>query len=149
MRPIQRSFWCLHLFVGFRILPDSKTSYPAHLAENRRKVLSKAIGRSPQSGFSSAISFAPKKYGRSSKGTFPSKITFTRFVRALRKFNSVRPFDLAVKAFKIWGELPSNLALKPLGKDMRALWTKNSEVEKPSISVGSGTAQVSRADVSA
>ena len=36
-----------------------------------------------------------------------------------------------------------NLALEPLGKDTRALWTKNPEVEKQSIYVGSGTEQVS------
>ena len=29
----------------------------------------------------------PKKYSRSSKGSFPSRVTFTRFVRALRKFS--------------------------------------------------------------
>ena len=94
-------------------------------------------------GFFSAISFAPKKYGRSSKGTFPSRITFTSFVKALRKFSRVCPFNLAVKSFKIWGEMPSNPALDQLGKDMRALWTKNSEVEKQPISVGSGIEKVS------
>ena len=57
--------------------------------------------------------------------------------------------DLANKSFKIWGKMPSNPALETLGKDMRAMWTKNSEVEKQSISVGSGTKQVSSADVSA
>ena len=94
------------------------------------------------SGFFSAISFAPKKYGRSSKGTFPSRITFTRFDKALRKFSPVCPFDLAVKFFKTWCEMPSNPALEPLGKYLRASWTKNSVVEKKSISVGSGTEHV-------
>ena len=110
---------------------------------NRRKVLHTAKGRNPPSGFFSAISFAPKKYGRSSKGTFRSRITFTRIVKALRKFSPVHPFDLAVKSFKILGEMPSNPALELLGKNMRALWTKNSEIEKQSISVGYGTEQVS------
>ena len=103
---------------------DSETWYPAHFADNRRKVLPTAIGRSPSSGFFSAIIFAPKKYDRSTKGSFPSTITFTSFVKALRKFNPVCPFDLAVKSFKIWGEMPSNPALEPLGEHMRALWTK-------------------------
>ena len=51
--------------------------------------------------------------------------------------------DLAVESFKKWDEVPSDPALEPLVKDMRALWTKNSEVEKQSISVVSGTEQVS------
>ena len=67
---------------------DSKSWYPAIFADNWRKVLPTAIGRSPPPGFFSAISFAPKKYSRSSKGTFPSRITFTKFVKAL--WNSVR-----------------------------------------------------------
>ena len=91
----------------------------------------------------SAISFAPKKYGRSSKGTSQSRITFTRFVKALRKFSPVCPFNLAVIFFKSWGKMPSNPALEPLGKDMSALWTKHSKVEKQSVFVGSGTEQVS------
>ena len=119
------------------------TWYPAHFADNRRKVLPTAKGRSPPSGFFSGVSFAPKRCGRSSKGTFPSTIKFTRLVKTLRKFNPVCPFDLAVKSFKIRGEMPFNPALELLGKDIRALWTKNSEVEKQSISVGSGTEQVS------
>ena len=72
-----------------------------------------------------------------------SRITFTRFVKALREFSPVCPYDLAVKSFKIWGKMPFSPALEPLGKDMKTLWTKNSEVEKQSISVGSGTEQVS------
>ena len=61
---------------------DSKTWYPAHFADNLRKVFPTAIERSPPSGFFSAISYAPKKYGRSSKGTFHSlcMITFVWFV---------------------------------------------------------------------
>ena len=102
-----------------------------------------AIRRSPPSGFFSAIRFAAKKYGRSSKGTFPSRITFTRFLKVLRKVSPVCLFDLVVKSFKIWDEKPSDPALKPLGKDMRALWTKNTEVEKQSKSVGSGSEEVS------
>ena len=123
---------------------DSKTWYPVHLADNWRKILTTAIGRSPPSGFFSAISFAPKKYGRSSEGTFPSRITFTKFVKCLRKFSPVCPFDLAVKFIKTWGEMPSNPALEPLGKGMRALFDKNSKNERQLISVGSGTEQVSR-----
>ena len=132
-----------YLSITISLLTCSKTWYPAHFADNQRKALPTATGRSPPSGFFNAISFAPKKYGRSSKGTFPSRITFTRFVRALKKFCLVCPFDLAVKSFKICSEMPSNSALELLGKDMRALWTKNSEVEKQSISVVSGTEQVS------
>ena len=57
-----------------------------------------ALGRSPPSGFSSAIVFAPEKNGRSSEDTLPSRITFTRFVTALRKFGPVCPF--------VWGKIP-------------------------------------------
>ena len=144
VRPIQRPFLYIQLLVDFRILPDLiRRHYPAHFADNQRKLLPTAIGQSTSSGFFSAISFAPKKYGRKSKGTFPSRITFTRFVKALRKFIPVCPFDMAVKSSKIWGKMPFDPALEPLGKDMRALWMKNYEVEKQSISVGSGTKQVS------
>ena len=137
---ISAQLWCLHLIVAFHILLDVIRRHSIwHIL---RKVLPTAIGRSPPSGFFSESSFAPKKYGRSSKGTFPSRITFTRLLKALRKFNPVCAINLAVKSFKIWVEMPTNLALEPLGKDMRALWTKNSEVEKQSISVGSGKEQV-------
>ena len=94
-----------------------------------------AIGEVLHQAFFSAISFAPKKYGRISKSIFPSTIIFTRFVKALRKFCSVCLFYLAVKSFKVWGEMPSNPAQELLGKDMRAFWTRNSEVKKQSISV--------------
>ena len=91
---------------------DSKTWYPAHFADNRRKVLFSAIGRSPSSGFFSAFNFAPKKYGRSKEGTFPSRITFTRFDKALRKFSPVCLFDLADKLFKKWRKIPSKTTLE-------------------------------------
>ena len=115
---------------------DSKTWYPAHFADNRRKVLPPAIRQNPQWGFFSANSFAPKKCGRSSKGTFPSRITFTRFVKALRKNSPVCPFALAVNFSKIWGKMNPKPAVEPIGKNVTALWTKYFEVAKQSISVG-------------
>ena len=121
----------------------------AHFADNRRKVLPTAIGRSPPSGFFRAIRFAPKKYGRSSKDTFPSRITFTRFVRALRKIIPICPFNLAIKFFKTWGEMPSNAALEPLGKDMRALGTKTPRLKNHRYLWGPEQNKFPSADVSA
>ena len=46
--------------------------------------------------FFSARGFAQKKYDPSSEGTFPSRITFTRFFKALKKFSPVRLLNLAV-----------------------------------------------------
>ena len=120
---------------------DSQTWYSAHFSVNRRKPLS--IQRRPPSDFHSANKFAPKKCGRCSKRTYPSRITFTRFVEALRKLYSICRFDLGVKSFKRWGKMSSKMALGPSGKDMRSLWTKNSEFEKQSISVGPGTKRIS------
>ena len=128
---------------------DSKTWYPANFADNRLKVLLTTIGRSPPSGFFSAISFAPKKYGRSSKGTFPLRITFTGFVKALRNFSQVFPFDLAVKSFKIWGELPSNPALEPLGKDIKPCGRKTPRLKNNRYLWGPEQSNVPFADVSA
>ena len=128
-----------------------KTWYPAHFADNRQKVLPTAIGRSPPSGFLAQLVSHQRSTAEVRKvlGTFPSRISLTRFVKALRKFSSVSPFDLAVKSFKIWGEMPSNSALEPLGKVMRALWTKNSEAEKQSYLWGPEQSKFPFADVSA
>ena len=86
-----------------------------------------ATGQNSPLSIFSAISFASKKYGRSSKGTFLSRIT--RFGKTLRNLG------LSQFARSTWQSNLSKLQLKchpalyPLGKDMRALWTKKSEVE--------------------
>ena len=54
-------FWYLHLLVDFHILRDSKTWCRIYFADNRRKVLPTAIGRSPPLSFFSAFSFGTKE----------------------------------------------------------------------------------------
>ena len=144
MRTIKRPFWRLHLLVDFRILFNV---IPRHgirqiLRTTGRKSFLQQEDEVFHRAFFSAISSATKKYGRSSKGTFPSRITFKRFVKDLKN-SVICPFHLAVNFFKTWGKMQSITALEPLGKDMKTLRTKNSEVEKQSISLGSGIEQVS------
>ena len=136
----QRPFWCLHLLAGFRILPDVirrhgiwrilRITGGKYCLQRLDEVLHRAI-----------LAQLVSHQRFTAESTFPSRITFTRFVRALRKFSPVCPLDLAVKMFNIRGTMPSNPALEPLEKDMRALWTKNSEVEKQSILVASSLEQ--------
>ena len=96
--------------ISFRFFETENGEMGCHSRiENDFVELSTTLERSPPSGFFREFSFAPKKYGRSSKDTFPSRITFTKFFKALRKFSPVCPFNLAVKSFKISGEIPSNL----------------------------------------
>ena len=110
---------------------------------NQWNVLPTAIGRNPPSRFFSAINIAQERYVRSSKGTFPSRITFTTMFEVMRKFNPVCLFELAAKSFKIWSKMSPKNTLEPLEKDMRALRTKNYEVEKQPITVGSETELIS------
>ena len=99
------------------------------------KVLPTTIERSPPSCIFSALDSTPKNHDRSSKGIFPSAITFTRLVRALRKVTLVCPFDSQI--FQILGETPSKRALEPLEKNMThdSIVDENFEVEKQPISV--------------
>ena len=90
-----------------------------------------------------------QKNGQSSKGTFPSRDTFRKLVKALRKFSPVCPFDSAVKSFKIWGEMPSNSALQPLRKDMRAFWKKTPRLKNNRYLWGPEQSKFPSADVSA
>ena len=80
-----------------------------------------------------------QNYSGNSKCTFPSRITFTRLVWALKKINWICPSHLAVNSFRIWDKKLSKL--EPL--DRSALWETNFDVEKQSTSVGSGTEQAS------
>ena len=93
--------------------------------------------------FFSAMKFRTKEVRPQFGRYFSFENHLHNIFKALRKLRPVCPFNLAVKFFRICGEMPSKPALEPLAKDTRALWTKNSEVGKQSISVGSGSEQVS------
>ena len=87
MKPIQLPFWCLRLFVDFRILIDAFQRHCTwHILRTTGGSNTYSDKTKSSIGLFSSISFAPKKNGRSSKGTFPSRITLTRFVKAQRKF---------------------------------------------------------------
>ena len=130
LRPIQRPFWCLHLLVDFRVLLDVIRRHGIrHILWTTGKSIAYCDRTMSSIGLLCAISFALKDYGRSSKRTFPPGITFSRSVKALRKISQVCPFDLAVKCFKTWGEMPSKSMEPVLENQVVEFSLKKSEVQ--------------------
>ena len=123
VRPIQRPFWCLLLLVDFRSLLDVirrhgirhilRTTGGNYGLQRQDEVFHRAVLAQLVSHQRSTVEVR--------KISFPSRNIFTRFVKALRKFSPVCPFDLAVTLFETWGELTSIPALESLGEHMRAL----------------------------
>ena len=72
-----------------------------------------------------------------------------KICKGSEKIQSSLPFRLGSQIFRNWSEMPSKLALELLWKDVRALWTKSSEVEKQSIFVGPEQSKFPSPDVSA
>ena len=89
-----------------------------------------AIGRKPQSIFTRAISFAPKKKSLSCSGTLSSLIRFRSLVSDFKKMNLALPFELLSRSSKNLRTILSRPASEPFGKDIIALYTSNSVTKK-------------------
>ena len=97
LRPIQNAFWCLHMLVEPRNLLDVIQRHGlGHILWQQVESIAYSQRMNISIALFSAIDIATQRYVRSSKGTFPSRITFTTIVEVLRKINPVFPSELAV-----------------------------------------------------
>ena len=117
------TYLIVHLLVDFRIFLDvtriltrivTRIDVTRHILQTtKKKYCQQWLAEFLYRVFLSAINFGSMKYGRGSRCTFPSIISFTKFFNVLRKFSPVCPFDFSVKAFKMWGDMPPKPALEP------------------------------------
>jgi hypothetical protein len=88
-----------------------------HLAASLQRVHQIAIGRIPPLFFCRAMRVAPKKYGRMTRGVWPSRIKVSKPNNARNNRCAPSPADWPLRSLRCWGRRPSKPPPEPLGKD--------------------------------